>query len=241
VVFSKLIKPVHGVVLNFLYRNIFTKYFIFILFGNLRTIMATLKRKWELEERADEIKKIRVSHCIKTGCFGPTHFGYEKGKPLYCNKHKTSGCLNMSKKMCEEAKCITFACFGGILKTPLYCKLHKRKDDFNVLLDNKCQHVGGCGKSPFFGPVHGNQFFCREHAGPEDVFDSRKKYCKSDDCLQEVEVMCVSGIRMKTNFCINHSFLERKIVHIELKTEAQPQPQLQPQPSYWEDYFDSLC
>lgn len=78
----------------------------------------------------------KVSVCIVTGCFGPQNFGFEKGKPLYCSRHKTSECINMTRKMCEVPTCTTFASFGTTSKKPLFCKHHKREGDMNVIKES---------------------------------------------------------------------------------------------------------
>jgi hypothetical protein len=67
-------------------------------------------------------------------------YGFAKGKPLFCVKHKEGGMINVVNPRCP--KCGKFATFGYEKRKPLFCAKHREESMIDVIHP----HCSKCGK-----------------------------------------------------------------------------------------------
>jgi hypothetical protein len=127
------------------------------------------------------------------------NFPTEK-KPVYCNKHKLEGMVNLNNinsEMCVICKKV--APSFGIDEKPTHCSKCKTVE-MKDRVSNLCKM---CNKNATYGPPGGKAEFCSPHA-PEDYIDVKNKKC--DKCIEikvEFPKQPTFGINKATH-CLEH-------------------------------------
>jgi hypothetical protein len=126
---------------------------------------------------------IDVHHplCLFGACDLRPSYGKERGKPIYCVKHKEDGMYDVVSRLCSEKGCGKQPTFGFINKKPEYCKDHKTPEMVVVLKCTKCQEKG-CSKPGLFNfPSESNGIYCKKHSAI-GMIDVNRRRCKEKDC-----------------------------------------------------------
>ncbi len=135
----------------------------------------------ECSKRHDKSSKL----CIYEDCKTTSCFNYPNEKPLFCNKHKKDGMINIKHK---NIKCMIDNCevypsynFPGE-KVRLYCKIHALEGMIDVV--NKVCIEDGCTKLASYN-YEGQKvrLYCSNHR-KENMMNIKNKKCIEEGCLK---------------------------------------------------------
>lgn len=136
------------------------------------------------EHKINDIMIItQFKRCIINECGVQASYNYlNETDVIYCNKHKLTDMVNISRKMCKYNDCDKLPSYNYINKSPLYCSSHKLINMINV----KCKHClhDDCNVRPYFN--YSNQkkgIYCNTHK-LDDMIDVVSKKCKYESCVK---------------------------------------------------------